>query len=88
MIMKNRADILKTLMTSATAKVSAFGWGIILVSLLNQQVILDLITKFIDSTNYAETIYLVLNFVVALFTQYGVTSKRRDGDNKPLIMNR
>jgi len=84
----NKADILKTLMTSATAKVSAFGWGIILISLFNQQVILDLITKFIDSSNYAETIYLVLNFVVAMFTQYSVTDKRRDGDNKPLIVER
>ena len=84
----NKADILKTLMTSATAKVSAFGWGLLLVSLVNQDVILNLITKMIDKTAYADTIYLALNFAIGLLTQYGVIDKRREGDNKPLILDR
>ena len=84
----NKADILKTLMTSATAKVSAFGWGLLLVSLVNQDVILNLITKMIDKSAYADTIYLALNFAIGLFTQWGVIDKRREGDNKPLIVDR
>jgi hypothetical protein len=83
-----KADILKTLMTSATAKVSAFGWGVLIVSLINQDVILKLITKLIDSTEYSEVIYIALSTLIALLTQWGVVEKRRDGDDKPLIKDR
>jgi len=86
--MNNKANILKTLMTSATAKVSAFGWGVLTVSLVNQDAILEIISNFIDNSSYADTIYLSLNFLIGLLTQYGVIVNRRNGDVKPLIIDR
>jgi len=86
--MNNKANILKTLMTSATAKVSAFGWGVLTVSLVNQDAILEIISNFIDNSRYADTIYLSLNFLIGLLTQYGVIVNRRNGDIKPLIIDR
>ena len=86
--MNNKANILKTLMTSATAKVSAFGWGVLTVSLVNQDAILEIISNFIDNSSYTDTIYLSLNFLIGLLTQYGVIVNRRNGDVKPLIIDR
>jgi len=86
--MNRKASILKTLLTSATARVSAFGWGAVSLSLLNQDRILEVILRLIDDSSYADIIYLSLNFIIGFLTQYGVIIKRRDGDDKPLIVNR